>query len=126
MRHRVIVALGTNCGEHSLMLAKKQLAEVFENITFTRAMETEPIGTTFNGINFHNALATFSTVKSVASVIAMLKQVEQACGDSRDMRGKGIVVSDIDILKYDGDRFHQGDWEREYIRTLMSETETNS
>jgi len=35
----------------------------------------------------------------------------------------GVVRMDVDLLLYNGERYHEEDWNRSYIQTLMKEIE---
>ena len=114
----LIIALGTNTNRaENLARCKAELLALFPDISFTQAIETEPIG--LNCPNFLNALAWTHTEKTYDLVRNSLKSIERKCGDSREKRADGRVELDLDILKYGGKRFHQKDWERPYIKQLM-------
>ena len=47
--------------------------------------------------------------------------MEQTCGNTDRLREQGIVVLDIDILKYGDKKMHIDDWQRPYIQQLLKE-----
>ena len=49
----------------------------------------------------------------------VLKETERRLG--RTHNEDGIVVLDLDLLEYDGLRYHEDDWNRDYIQQLMKE-----
>ena len=66
-------------------------------------------------------MASGFTTLEADEVVGKLKNIERATGDTRELRQDGKVVLDLDLLKYDDTRFHQADWEREYVRELIAE-----
>lgn len=119
MSHSIIVALGTNVDAGVLGRARDMLAGMFADVQFTRVIPTEPIGDKFAGKTFYNFIAKASCDGTVDDILHMLKELEGICGDSRDRRCQGEVVLDADLLAYDGTKYHESDWERAYIKTLL-------
>lgn len=120
MRHCIILALGTNSRKENIQKAQKVLQTEFQNLEFTSVVATEPIGSIFHDTVFYNTLVNGTTSKDVSEVISRLKLIEKECGDSHELREKGIVILDVDLLKYDEHIFHEKDWDRTYIKELMS------
>lgn len=120
MKHCVILALGTNSGKENIQKAQKVLRGAFQNLEFTSIVPTQPIGNIFQHTMFYNTLANGTTSKNVAEVVHMLKLIEKECGDSRELRRNGTVILDVDLLKFDEQIFHESDWDRAYIKELMS------
>lgn len=120
MKHDVIFALGTNSGKENIKKAQTVLQREFQDLKFSDIVPTDPIGIIFQRTTFYNTLANGTTSKDVAEVIRTLKLIEKECGDSRELRQNGTVVLDVDLLKFDECIFHEKDWNRKYIRELMS------
>ena len=97
------------------------LCEYMEDIRFTEAMSTKAIG--IRGKNFLNALAKGTTTDSHEAVNSKLKDIEKTCGNTDEKRQKGLIEMDLDILEYGGKRYHEKDWQREYIVKLLKELE---
>lgn len=121
MNHRILIALGTNVGIDNIAKAKKALKETFADVSFSQTLPTAALGSKFQGTQFHNALASGFTTLEADEVVGRLKNIERATGDTRELRQDGKVVLDLDLLKYDDTRFHQADWDREYVRELIAE-----
>lgn len=51
----------------------------------------------------------------------MLKDMERTIGSTPTERKQGIVRIDIDILLADGQRHHEDDWERPYVKNLLAQ-----
>ena len=120
MRHHIIIAMGTNVGIESLKRGQQLLLSYFPDIHFTEIMPTAPLGSKFRGTHFYNALAACTTTHNPERIISILKNMEKRNGDSNELRDGGKVVLDIDLLKYDDKKFHEKDWDREYIKILAT------
>ena len=119
MSHSIIVALGTNVDTGVLYRARGVLSEMFADVQFTGIIPTDPIGERFAGRPFYNFVAKASCPDTADSIQDRLKELERACGDSREQRCQGRVVLDADLLAFDGTKYHEADWERPYIKTLL-------
>ena len=117
-----IIALGTNFQEDaSIERIKSLLQETFPNIQFTKSVRTRNVGESIYGKYFTNALAKFHSDMVFETLDTTLKQIEKECGDKRELRTRGIVKADIDILTHNGCKHHLADWERKYIKQLINE-----
>lgn len=122
MRHRIIIAFGTNAGIDRICEAKTLLRKNFTEISFSRVMQTEPIGKQFHGTTFYNAIACCSThIGKADDIVNILKALEKESGDREELRKAGKVVLDLDLLKYDNDVYHKDDWSRGYIKELTQD-----
>lgn len=70
---------------------------------------------------YSNMLATFSTELDEQSLITLLKEAELKLGDSPELRKRGIVMMDLDLLQYDKEKHHTDDWQRAHVKQLMKE-----
>lgn len=114
----IIVALGSNTeAPQHMQQAKSLLESAFADIRFSPSMQTEPVGIASDP--FLNAVGVAKTHKSQDQVTALLKQTEQACGNSRALREQRKILMDIDLLQYGDTRLHLQDWNRSYIKTLL-------
>lgn len=120
--HRIILSLGSNVdATTNIGKACDILRGLLGNVRFSRMLSTEPIG--IGGPCFLNCLCLASTPLTTLEVIDMAKQVETLMGSTREDRQKGRVRIDVDLLLYDDQRHHIADWERPYLKLLMSEME---
>ena len=116
---KVILALGSNDSqENSIVKAKKRLETLFDDIRFSPAIWTKPIGIV--SADFLNCMAVATTQTDYSQIRASLKEIERDCGDSRYLRNQHIVKMDIDVLLFGKQKMHEKDWERPYIKQLMS------
>ena len=127
MPHKVIIAIGTNFNrERNAAFAKKLLSETFDNVRFSRQMLTEPIGKeTKSKEMFLNFLASGSTEDNCEITLKTLKRIEALCGNRKSLRIQGKIAIDIDLLLYDDNHHHESDWQRDYIKQLLSDVHFN-
>lgn len=120
--HLIIACVGTNVNHQSnIAKAREFLDNTFADCRFSRVMLTLPIGMDNTNVRFANMLVVFDSTLDTKEIVSKLKQIERQCGDTRLARSRGEVVMDIDLLRYDDERFHQSDWQRHYVNTLMEE-----
>ena len=115
---RIILALGSNnLQENNIAGAQEQLRMLLPDIVFTRYMWTTPIGIVSD--RFLNCMAKATTTLSLTQLRKEIKTIEQSLGNKD--HSTGIVNIDIDLLQYGNRKFKENDWEREYVRLLISE-----
>ena len=121
---RIIIAMGSNHQQQShIDMAREFLRDAFLGVCFSDMLWTEPIGVASD--KFLNGLAVTFTPLDEAATTALLKDIERHCGDSPALRRCNIVNMGLDLLCFDGERRHDGDWERPYIKTLMKCLDTS-
>lgn len=119
MRHEIIISLASNerQAEH-LEAARKALSQTLGELYLSRELWTDPIGTA-NPSKYLNQLAKAATELSAVALNARFKEIEQSIGRERNNGGR--VAIDIDLLQYDLQRYHERDWERDYVKLLIDE-----
>lgn len=119
--HHVIISLAANRFQKSnLAKARQCLGEVFSDLHYTTEQWTEPLSSNRHDL-YLNQLAEGYTELSLEMLNQYLKQIEADFGRNAEKRRLGIVPIDLDILKYDGQRYHEHDWQRPYIANLLGE-----
>lgn len=114
------MALGSNTdAETHICAAKRMIENVFSDIVFSSSLLTEPIG--IDSDKFLNCLAVAFTELSKEETEHALKCIERDCGDNEADRKESKILMDIDILEFEGEKYHIGDWERDYVKTLIKE-----
>lgn len=104
--YSVLISLASNAQqEEHLAEARKALAAALHEERYTAEIWTEPEG---------KAKGT-----SAPYLNDFLKTIERQLGRTPEMRRVGTVPIDLDLLQWDGQRFHQRDWERNYMRQLL-------
>lgn len=118
-QHEVIISLASNENqEANLAKAREQLTQLMEEVHFTSAIWAEPINTSRKE-PYLNQLCKGVTAFSDGLLGEVLKETERRIG--RVHNEDGIVVIDLDLLSYDGQRHHLRDWDRDYVRNLLNE-----
>ena len=97
--------------------ARKRLEGVLDDLHFTSEHWTEAEGNA-TGL-YLNQLATGVSTLGVDELNQQLKEIEQLLDRKHDK--SGVVSIDIDLLQYDGTRYHLRDWERNYVKDLLPE-----
>ena len=118
---KVILSLAANRFQKSnLAKARQCLGEVFSDVHYTTEQWTEPLSSTRHDL-YLNQLAEGLTTVSLEELNSRLKQIEPDVGRTPEKRQRGIVPIDLDILEYDGQRYHERDWQRPYVANLIGE-----
>ena len=96
---RVFVAAGSNIDpERNLALAAEELERAFPGVRFSPWYRNRAVG--FEGPDFVNFVAEFTTDLAVHEVIAHLQRIEQLCGRPRNAPKWAPRSMDLDILLY--------------------------
>ena len=116
---QVFVSIGTNQDrERNLSAAVSQLAASFEDLQLSETYETKAVG--FDGDDFFNLVAVFSTHLPLAALVQRLREIEALCGRSRSQKRFGSRSMDIDVLTY-GQLVHDADRPQVPRREMLSE-----
>lgn len=122
--HRIILSIGTNFNrESNAELVKGLISEVFHKVQFSEELLTEPVGDVLSDKKYLNFLACGFTEDEPEQIVAKTKQMETQCGNTEFLRNEGKIAMDIDLLKYDDQRFHENDWSRDYVKNLIKQFE---
>ena len=117
----IIISIGSNYNQkENISFAKKKLAGMLgEQTSFTRDMWTEPVG--IQSEKFINCICISTTRHTLLQLTKAFKQLEKKC--ERSMKNDLIskIPLDIDILLYGNQRYHEKDWERQYIQELLND-----
>ena len=117
--HEVIISLGSNENqEANLAKAREQLTQLMTEVHFTSAIWTEPENSTRKA-PYLNQLCKGTTAFGEGLLCEVLKETEKRIG--RIKNEDGIVVIDLDLLAYDGQRHHLRDWKRDFVKNLLNE-----
>ena len=112
---RFLLSIGCNVNRETQMSrAKEVLRKTFPGITFSEII-TSPDDTN-EGAPYSNCIAKGNTDLSEAELCRTLKTIERQLGrtDSK------LVMMDLDLLQYGDTKRHLSDWERPYIKALLS------
>ena len=115
MKHPVIIALGSNCRQAAhIRWASERLSFLLDDCSLSRVLWTADIKG--SGKWYMNRLAAGYTELSIEALQKLLKQIEAETG-----RSKEVVTIDLDLLEYDGQRYHEKDWLRPYVTAIIND-----
>ena len=117
--HNVLIALGSNTGNRqgNLSEALVKCKDFIQTNRLSPVIETKPIGHTNNP--YLNQLFSGTTSLTLEKLLDNTKRIENEMG--RDRSNRGNVAIDIDIILYDQQKLHFTDWERDYIKQLLTQ-----
>ena len=117
--HYILISLASNENQEANMAkAREQLMQLLTEASFTSAIWTEPIHS-IRKEQYLNQLCQGKTTFGEGLLCEVLKEIEKRLG--RTKNEDGIVAIDLDLLQYDKQRHHLRDWERSYVKNLLSE-----
>ena len=97
--NRVVVSLGSNIDRrNNVRFALEQLNSRFADLEISRIFETRSVG--FEGPDFYNLVAGFTSGLEFTDVRAELKEIERRAGREVREKSYGSRVLDIDILLF--------------------------
>ena len=97
--NRVVVSLGSNIDRRkNIRFALEQLNNRFEDLEISRVFETRSVG--FEGPDFYNLVAGFTSGLEFGVVRTELKEIERQAGREVAEKSYGSRVLDIDILLF--------------------------
>ncbi|MBO4963442.1 MAG: 2-amino-4-hydroxy-6-hydroxymethyldihydropteridine diphosphokinase [Prevotella sp.] len=118
---QVLISIGSNFeAQKNVPEAIRLLSQLLADVTVSRIITTRPFGEQYRD-NFHNCLISGFTSLPIAALEQLLKHVEQRIGRTGGSKITGIVHVDLDILMYDGMKYHLNDWQRPYVLKLIDE-----
>ena len=119
-RTKIVIALGSNTKQQiNISKAQAMLENTFEDMEFGTAMWTDPIGIASD--KFLNVIGIGYTNVNKERTLMALKNIEHKCGRRVAESRKGIIIIDIDLLLFDSERFHEDDWNRDYMKKLLQQ-----
>ena len=118
-QHSIIISLASNYDQQgNLAKAREQLKVLLSDIQFTKELWTQPVNN-HRQEPYLNQLCQATTNLGANLLSEVLKELEKRLG--RTLNEEGIVTIDLDLMAYDGQRYHLKDWDRSYIKDLINE-----
>ena len=97
---RAFVSVGSNVDrEHHVDRAIDALRERFGELQISSVYESEPVG--FEGDPFFNLVVAFDTDVDAHRIVAVLREIEDACGRERNAERFSPRTMDLDLLMLD-------------------------
>lgn len=117
---KVLIAIGSNTeARTNIAKALSLLSEIIKDLRTTRLYDNMSVEGP--SCMFTNALVSGTTSSDANQISKHLKDIELICGRQKEDKAKGIIRIDLDLLLFDSTRFHENDWEKDYIKLLYSE-----
>ena len=117
--HKVLLSIGTNTDAcFNLKRAIDNLHSCFPNIQFTSITESAACGETFKG-PFLNTLAYFETNMVKEDIQVRFKSIEKNMGRQPSHKAEGVVIIDIDLIKWNNEVLKPDDFTRDYMNELI-------
>lgn len=123
-KKKILFAIGTNSplASDRVIWMKARVFGLFgDDVRFTFLVETDPIGIV--SPKFTNCVGIAFTTLPLEEIKAIFKEIEKECEDTKEKRRNNLIEMDIDILEYDGVRYHEKDWSRPYIIDMVEDAE---
>ena len=121
MAHQIILSLASNRFQKAnLSKARCCLEEILSDMQYTKEIWTQPVGNAKRRDAYLNQLVKGTTELDEEALNDWLKQTELSFGRTQAKRLLGIVPIDLDLLEFDGEKRHPDDWERTYVKELMT------
>ena len=121
MAHQIILSLASNRFQKAnLSKARCCLEEILSDMQYTKEIWTQPVGNAKRRDAYLNQLVRGTTELDEEALSDWLKQTELSFGRTQAKRLLGIVPIDLDLLEFDGEKRHPDDWERTYVKELMT------
>jgi 2-amino-4-hydroxy-6-hydroxymethyldihydropteridine diphosphokinase len=96
---QVFVAAGSNVEPYAhMLLASRELKRAFADIRFSPWYQNRAVG--FEGSDFINLVAAFTTELSVDELLVVLRSIETLCGRPREAPRWAPRSMDLDVLLY--------------------------
>lgn len=122
-QHSIILSLGSNNleGMEKLCKAEGILRSWIRLDACSRILKNPAIGMGSDAEDFHNMLIRTETSLNLNEMQTLAKTLERMMGNTQEMREKGTVNMDMDIIYWDDVLLKPKDIEREYYKTLIKE-----
>jgi len=123
----VIISLASNDHQKkNLTEARLRLSQVLSELRFSNELWTEPHSQKGATPLYLNQLAFGKTHLSANEMNTWLKKTEMEMGRTPKSKELGIVSIDLDLMAHNNTRFHLNDWERPYVKDLLTQAPSTS
>lgn len=114
--HSVLVCLGSNAEDATERLdaMMSTFRSWWSGVECTTQLRNPACGMPAGVPEYSNQLVRFQTNMSYDEVKTLTKKAETFCGRTRS------CIVDADILAYDDCHYHEKDWERPYVKKLLT------
>lgn len=122
-QHSIILSLGTNSDDGMNILCQTEdiLRSWIKIDSCTRKLKNPAIGMGEEANDFYNMLIKTRTSLPLHDIMLLAKRLEALMGNSHQLRSEGIVLMDMDIIRWDDTILKPKDTDREYYKILIEE-----
>lgn len=115
--NRAVIGIGSNLpdSENIVLECCKKIREIVENSEFSTCYETVPVST-IPQPNYHNCVGIIATLKEFDDIRAIFKTMEAEAGRTKSDKQRGVVILDIDIVKWNDDVISPRDYLQDYVQ----------
>ena len=114
--NRAVIGIGSNLPDSEKIVLEccKKIREIVEDSEFSTCYETVPVST-IPQPNYHNCVGIITTPKAFDEIRAIFKSMEAEAGRTKSDKQRGVVILDIDIVKWNDEVVSPRDFLQEYV-----------
>lgn len=115
--NRAVIGIGSNLPDSEKIVLEccKKIREIVEESEFSSCYETVPVST-IPQPNYHNCVGVVETPKEYEAIRAVFKAMEVEAGRTKSDKQRGVVVLDIDIVKWNDEVVSPRDFLQDYVQ----------
>ena len=114
---RAVIGIGSNLPDSEKIVLEccKKIREIVEDSEFSTCYETVPVST-IPQPNYHNCVGIITTPKAFDEIRAIFKSMEAEAGRTKSDKQRGVVILDIDIVKWNDEVVSPRDFLQDYVQ----------
>lgn len=115
--NRAVIGIGSNLPDSEKIVLEccKKIREIVEDSEFSTCYETVPVST-IPQPNYHNCVGIITTPKAFDEIRAIFKSMEAVAGRTKSDKQRGVVILDIDIVKWNDEVVSPRDFLQDYVQ----------
>ncbi|MBO8438291.1 MAG: 2-amino-4-hydroxy-6-hydroxymethyldihydropteridine diphosphokinase [Bacteroidetes bacterium] len=115
--NRAVIGIGSNLPDSEKIVLEccKKIREIVEDSEFSTCYETVPVST-IPQPNYHNCVGIITTPKAFDEIRAIFKSMEAEAGRTKSDKQRGVVILDIDIVKWNDEVVSPRDFLQDYVQ----------
>ena len=115
--NRAVIGIGSNLPDSEKIVLEccKKIREIVEDSEFSTCYETVPVST-ISQPNYHNCVGIITTPKAFDEIRAIFKSMEAEAGRTKSDKQRGVVILDIDIVKWNDEVVSPRDFLQDYVQ----------
>lgn len=115
--NRAVIGIGSNLPDSEKIVLEccKKIREIVEDSEFSTCYETVPVST-IPQPNYHNCVGIITTPKAFDEIRAIFKSMEAEAGRTKSDKQRGVVILDIDIVKWNDEVVSSRDFLQDYVQ----------